>query len=872
MRLIHTKTGRFHLVDDPRTTRFAILSHVWARQNDPKFYPEPTLQDILRIQAEYDAEPADAPRTPIISRLPEKIRRFCETAAKYHFDLAWGDSFCIDKTSSSELSEALNSMFDWYRYARLCFVYLADVAPIANTAELARYRSQFRESRWYRRGWTLQELIAPTSLFFFSSEWTVIGSKHTLAPLIEEITQIPQDILTLQRPLETSSVACRMSWAVGRETTREEDEAYSLMGIFGVKITTTYGEGRYAFIRLQEEILKTISDQTLLAWGLHYQHSNRFIFQQPTEEGWLSPDMLQGDFNVKLFSPYQYLFASTPKDFRYCSGLVSVPWKDILAERPTYTVTSYGICTRLPVLSVRVDDRQMNAPTCIALLSCKMTNESGEDKFLALILRPQHSRTHHVSDSFVGTAVGRLRDLMGSVDLFSRAMDLTHYYRTVWLSRDQWQTCLNMCKQVEVYIPHRPVLAVYNMQRDADSHLVLYSVPTVHNRACDWFELRISKASEELLAMHGYHAATSTTKDPYTITIHSVTTSSSSGVIHIDVRRCDCHYGDSARFLSVTVSDSRKAPRGQPELHKVDDDRHVRSWSFKNGTASQDFLLKPSEHNRVTVRLSLTKCSPSSQWPVYILEIEIWETHKGDVRRAQERLHALMSGQGYGYLGGLAVDSAPPTPLTTVHASPLLTPDPSMQTDDQGLPWHGYDPRRTHLTVPTIRPPGSTNRSNSTSTVPMLPSRASTSSQLHSQTDYFGRYHPSSQRHTEQVPPGGYYRSGSLPASSSHARPILPALDPAPESGLHVLVEEPEELEDLNRPASQSPPNRKRPASPTGFKPVGESSQVPVASSRNSMPGRKHKGGRDRQRRRNSIARSGEPSQSGDRANKRPRI
>ncbi|CDO75401.1 hypothetical protein BN946_scf184855.g4 [Trametes cinnabarina] len=242
MRLLHTTTGRFHIFDDPWTVRYAILSHVWAREND-RFFPEPTLQDVVRIQAEYDADPPET-RASIISRLPEKVRRFCETAAAYGFDYAWADPICIDKTSSSELSEAINSMFDWYRTAP------AHSAGVGGST--------------FRRGWTLQELLAPVNLCFFS-EWNVIGSKHMFAPLVEQITRIPQDILTLRKPLGTANVACRMSWAVRRETTREEDEAYSLMGIFGVKIPTTYGEDRYAFIRLQEQILKAVPDQSLFA-------------------------------------------------------------------------------------------------------------------------------------------------------------------------------------------------------------------------------------------------------------------------------------------------------------------------------------------------------------------------------------------------------------------------------------------------------------------------------------------------------------------------------------------------------------------------------------------------------------------------------
>ncbi|KAI9067530.1 HET-domain-containing protein [Trametes sanguinea] len=725
MRLIHTKTGRFHTIDDPRSVRYAILSHVWAKEND-KFFPEPTLHDIRAMQAAHDAEPPES-RIPIIARLPEKVRRFCQTAAQYQFDFAWGDSFCIDKGSSSELSEAINSMFDWYRYARLCFVYLSDVPPISNPDDLDRPGSAFRESRWFRRGWTLQELLAPTSLFFFSSEWTVLGSKHTLSPFIEQITGIPLDFLTFQRPLEASSVACRMSWAVGRETTREEDEAYSLMGIFGVKITTTYGEGRHAFIRLQEEILRTIPDQTIFAWGLSTSNP-RFLFDRP-EEDWLYPDMLQNLFKVKVSSSSQYLFASSPRDFQRSSHIAHAPWSDILAVRPTYTITPYGIRTRLPVVSVCVEDPQMNVPAAIALLACKTINQKGEEQYLALILRPQHSRTQKLFDCFVGTNVGMLKDFMRNIDMNASAMDSTfseQYYRIVWLSKSQWDTCSSLCKVAEVYIPHRRAVAVYNMQRDADSHAILYSLPSQPNGDYDGFEIRVSKASEDLLAMNGYLTTPFTDREPYVATVQSLIGSPGpSELIHIDVRRCDCHFGERERFLSVTVSDRRKTPQLQPEPHTIDDERHVRSWTFRNGTASHTFLLRPSPTNRLTIRLSLTRSIEPHPRTVYILEIEAWKTHAGDVKRVQERMRTKMSRRGSGLLKGYVTETSAPT-SPSIRSDQIFprrlsqsSVDWPISDGEEALMPRGFVP----LAITSAQVPEQTSNLGSTSFVPLGPVR-----------------------------------------------------------------------------------------------------------------------------------------------------
>ncbi|EJF56991.1 HET-domain-containing protein, partial [Dichomitus squalens LYAD-421 SS1] len=235
MRLLDTRTGEFFWVDDPRTVRYAILSHVWS-----------TTQG--GFEQTYD-----------------DIRRFCETALNDGFELGWADSCCIDKSSSTELSESISSMHSWYRYAGVCYAFLQDVDKSAGDHDLEHWE-QFRSSKWFTRGWTLQELLAPSVVLFLSNSWDVIGSKHTLASIVSEVTRIDRAVLTFERPLDKVSVARRMSWAAARKTTREEDRAYSLMGIFGVNITVSYGEGRYSFIRLQEEILKHIPDQTIFAW------------------------------------------------------------------------------------------------------------------------------------------------------------------------------------------------------------------------------------------------------------------------------------------------------------------------------------------------------------------------------------------------------------------------------------------------------------------------------------------------------------------------------------------------------------------------------------------------------------------------------
>ncbi|KAI9066347.1 HET-domain-containing protein [Trametes sanguinea] len=244
---------------------YAILSHVWQAK-------EQSFQDITQLQTADEPE-AQAHVSPDDDRLFDerfcpKIRGCVRTAREYGLDWVWIDTCCIDKTSSAELQEAINSMFRWYSESQVCFAYLADV-PSSDWQRLDAEDSSFRRSRWFTRGWTLQELIAPQHLVFISAEWTYLGSKASLAQLMEDITRVDVEILTFHRELSEVSVARRMSWASTRQTTRLEDQAYSLLGVFGVTMPTIYGEGDVAFRRLQEEIMKHSSDRTLLVWGTY---------------------------------------------------------------------------------------------------------------------------------------------------------------------------------------------------------------------------------------------------------------------------------------------------------------------------------------------------------------------------------------------------------------------------------------------------------------------------------------------------------------------------------------------------------------------------------------------------------------------------
>ncbi|KAF2027656.1 hypothetical protein EK21DRAFT_71377 [Setomelanomma holmii] len=187
-----------------------------------------------------------------------KIVKTCEIArSNYNLPYAWVDTCCINKASSAELSEAINSMFRWYEEAWVCLAHLSDVTDT---------QLSFHQSRWYTRGWTLQELIAPKDVVFFDGDWTFRGTKQTMSTHISMITGIPEQVLDRSLDLHEIPVAQRFSWASKRETTRVEDLAYSLLGIFNINMAMLYGEGDRAFIRLQEQILSQSADMSIFLW------------------------------------------------------------------------------------------------------------------------------------------------------------------------------------------------------------------------------------------------------------------------------------------------------------------------------------------------------------------------------------------------------------------------------------------------------------------------------------------------------------------------------------------------------------------------------------------------------------------------------
>ncbi|KAI6823709.1 hypothetical protein KC340_g994 [Hortaea werneckii] len=272
MRLINTETLDMREFLPAYIPRYAILSHRWQEE-------EVSFKQYIKRH-----------KYPEIQQLKgfAKIVQLCRIARERQMEWAWIDTCCIDSRSSAELSEAINSMWQWYADADECYIYLCDVHMQDDFSDVL---AQVEKSEWFTRGWTLQELIAPRYRVFFTSAWMAIGvvslwqdarasekssrdlsgveeSSKSLQHVVSRTSKVPSSYL-LVRDVVSSSIGERISWSASRQTSRPEDVAYSLMGLLEVNMPMLYGEGKEkAFVRLQLELIKKSRDTSLLAWQL----------------------------------------------------------------------------------------------------------------------------------------------------------------------------------------------------------------------------------------------------------------------------------------------------------------------------------------------------------------------------------------------------------------------------------------------------------------------------------------------------------------------------------------------------------------------------------------------------------------------------
>lgn len=397
MWLLNVNTLELEEFFGEKTPRYAILSHTWGQG-------EVSFVEWQQLQTHQDHDPATKALKE--KRGYRKIINTCDfvrNSKLFRLEHVWIDTVCIDKRSSAELSEAINSMFQWYKNSRLCVVYMDDVQISSNdlrdyhfpleessgtaSAELpATTRERFLRSRWFTRGWTLQELLAPKKLLYVSHDWTPIGTQEALISYVSDASRVPIKILRGEQHLNEISVAKRMSWASSRETTRLEDAAYCLMGIFDVNMPLLYGEGSKAFRRLQMEIIKESDDHSLFTWDAKGRGS---------------------------------IFAPSPQAFKL-DGYDIARAIDLASERRPYYLSNVGLFLTLPL--IKTADEQIS----IAVLNCiaKRSQPGRNQRRFHLILRKLGTNRYH--------ALGAIPLGFWSFDLSSlRRMDQKIYLETM---------------------------------------------------------------------------------------------------------------------------------------------------------------------------------------------------------------------------------------------------------------------------------------------------------------------------------------------------------------------------------------------------------------------------------------------------------
>jgi len=325
---------------------YAILSHTWGPQKH-----EVNLEDMRKE------------KKPVWKKGFFKVLKTCAQAKADKISHVWIDSCCIDRSNITELSESINSMYRWYENAKFCYVFLEDVHSGQAIED------QFVDSRWFTRGWTLQELLAPRMLIFFTSDWNLLGTRFEMADSIEAASRIDPEFLGDNTRngirIREASVAQRMSWASARETSKEEDAAYYLLGIFGINMPLIYGEGmQSAFLRLQEEILRQSDDQSIFAW----MNVNSVPSGARASHG-LSDDGLRHPSGV---------LAPSPKAFSASRDIISI---DIPEDVLPCSLTSKGV--RLDLRCLERDDKEV-----VALIPCRRLGDPTTVLAIRLIPMP----------------------------------------------------------------------------------------------------------------------------------------------------------------------------------------------------------------------------------------------------------------------------------------------------------------------------------------------------------------------------------------------------------------------------------------------------------------------------------------------------
>ncbi|KAI1380586.1 heterokaryon incompatibility protein-domain-containing protein [Hypoxylon crocopeplum] len=357
MRLLHTQTYELKTFTQD-IPPYAILSHTWGEE-------EVSFRNITDREARNKLKGWS------------KVVNYCRRADRDGWNYVWIDTCCINKNDTTELGEAINSMFRWYEEAQVCYAYLADVPPLYRSTDrdVKSYPWvwHFRSSRWFTRGWTLQELLAPSFLLFVDCSWGTIGPREEYASEIHKATGIRFKHL---RDFRSCNLATKLSWAANRETIREEDRAYSLLGILGVNMTLHYGEGKRAFVRLQRELIRNYYDETILAWGK--TSYARKIFND-------IPGDVKDDPSI---------FATSPEMLVHPKSMVTWPFEK---RRRGFTIANAGVYINAEVIIFPKAIREREDLYAIKL-NCSWVLSAPKSPMMLLLRNPSSNITRALSE------------------------------------------------------------------------------------------------------------------------------------------------------------------------------------------------------------------------------------------------------------------------------------------------------------------------------------------------------------------------------------------------------------------------------------------------------------------------------------------
>ena len=396
MHFIKAHSLRLESFWDERAPEYAIISHRWEDE-------EVSFQDMQNLEV------ASTKQGFL------KIRQACRTAIRNGYNYVWMDTCCINKESSAELSEAINSMYQWYKGAAVCYAFLSDVRTTESDHAV---EEEMKSSKWFTRGWTLQELLAPLDVIFYNQRWEYLGTKLELTTLLTLCTGIDEAILSNQVPLSSRSIAQRMSWASQRTTTRTEDAAYCLLGIFDVAMPLLYGERGKAFIRLQEEILKKSTDHSLFAWPIHRKNQPGLLADGPA-----------------AFAGCQHVVIRSTHLNRFRTILAGIPSPKQM-EKP-YSMTNRGLSIRMMAVQIEPDTYRVSlncGDEALPTVGSSSQNARGET-YLGMYMRrlyddDQYARIKYKGETFVNlrrglwegpdteyATTGQARQPVGYIDL-----------------------------------------------------------------------------------------------------------------------------------------------------------------------------------------------------------------------------------------------------------------------------------------------------------------------------------------------------------------------------------------------------------------------------------------------------------------------